>query len=112
MPPTSGIQLLTSLPSFSWFFGATATSEFWPASSSTTATAAASTPADQHAAGALMSEVAVPREAIARVDSHIKSKVTGLVQQLQSRPVLTEGTAVMETLFELPAVRKRSPDEE
>lgn len=42
---------------------------------------------------------------------HSSTKVTELVYRKQLRPVLGEGTAVMDTLFELPpADRKRSPD--
>jgi len=59
----------------------------------------------------LMSEACVPLEAIARVVGHSSTKVTELVDRKQLRPVLTEGTAVMETLFELPATdRKASAD--
>jgi integrase len=66
----------------------------------------------RHSFVSLMSEAGVPLEAIARVVGHSSTKVTELVYREQLRPVLTEGTAVMETLFELPAAdRKRSPDE-
>ncbi len=65
----------------------------------------------RHSFVSLMSEAGVPLEAIARVVGHSSTKVTELVYRKQLRPVLTEGTAIMETLFELPAVdRKRSPD--
>lgn len=65
----------------------------------------------RHSFVSLMSEAGVPLEAIARVVGHSSTKVTELVYREQLRPVLTEGTAVMETLFELPASdQKRSPD--
>lgn len=66
----------------------------------------------RHSFVSLMSEAGVPLEAIARLVGHSSTKVTELVYRKQLRPVLTEGTAVMETLFELPAdYRKRSPGE-
>lgn len=66
----------------------------------------------RHSFVSLMSEAGVPLEAIARVVGHSSTKVTELVYRKQLRPVLTEGTAVMESLFKLPATdRKRSPDE-
>ena len=65
----------------------------------------------RHSFVSLMSEAGVPLEALARVVGHSSTKVTELVYRKQLRPVLTEGTAVMETLFDLPAAdRKRSPD--
>jgi hypothetical protein len=46
-----------------------------------------------------------------RAVGHSSTKVIELVYRKQLRPVLTEGTAVMETLFELPADdSKRSPE--
>ena len=54
-----------------------------------------------------MSEAGVPLEAIARVVGHSSTKVTELVYRKQLRPMLTEGTAVMETLFELPPADPR-----
>jgi integrase len=66
----------------------------------------------RHSFVSLMSEAGVPLEAIARVVGHSSTKVTELVYRKQLRPVLTEGTAAMEALFELPAAnRKRSPGE-
>lgn len=66
----------------------------------------------RHSFVSLMSEAGVPLEAIARVVGHSSTKVTELVYRKQLRPVLTEGTAIMETLFELPAGdRKGSADE-
>jgi integrase len=66
----------------------------------------------RHSFVSLMSEAGVPLEAIARVVGHSSTKVTELVYRKQLRPVLTEGTSVMEALFELPAAdRKESPDE-
>jgi hypothetical protein len=53
----------------------------------------------------------VCRDPIARVVGHSSTKVTELVYRKQLRPVLTEATAVTETLFELPAAdRRQSPD--
>lgn len=57
----------------------------------------------RHSFVSVMSEACVPLEAIARVVGHSSTKVTELVYRKQLRPVLTEGTAVMETLFGLPA---------
>ncbi len=66
----------------------------------------------RHSFVSLMSDAGASMEAIARVVGHSSTKVTELVYRKQLRPVLTEGTAIMETLFELPATdRKRSPDE-
>lgn len=66
----------------------------------------------RHSLVSLMSEAGVPLEAIVRVVEHSSTKVTEVVYRKQLRPVLTEGTSVMETLFELPAPDgKRSPDE-
>lgn len=66
----------------------------------------------RHSFVSLMSEAGVPLEAIARVIGHSSTKVSELVYRKRLRPVLPEGTAVMETRFELPSAdRKRSPNE-
>lgn len=66
----------------------------------------------RHSFVSLMSEAGVPLEAIARVVGHSSTKVTELVYRKQLRPVISEGTAAMEALFELPTQdTKRSPDE-
>jgi integrase len=63
----------------------------------------------RHSFVSLMSEAGVPLEAIARVVGHSSTKVTELVYRKQLRPVLTEGTSVMETLFELAEDDRNEP---
>jgi integrase len=55
----------------------------------------------RHSFVSLMSDAGVPLEEIARLVGHGSTKVTETVYRKQLRPVLTGGTQVMDTLFEL-----------
>ncbi|HET7735068.1 MAG TPA: tyrosine-type recombinase/integrase [Nocardioidaceae bacterium] len=55
----------------------------------------------RHSFVSLMSDAGVPLEDIARMVGHGSTKVTETVYRKQLRPVLTAGTEVMDTLFEL-----------
>ncbi|WP_217702633.1 site-specific integrase [Nocardioides guangzhouensis] len=59
----------------------------------------------RHSFVSLMSDAGVPLEDIARLVGHGSTKVTETVYRKQLRPVLTSGTQVMETLFDLPPDR-------
>ncbi|GAB3763056.1 integrase [Nocardioides ginsengisegetis] len=56
----------------------------------------------RHSFVSLMSDAGVPLEEIARLVGHGSTKVTETVYRKQLRPILTGGTQVMDTLFDLP----------
>jgi integrase len=56
----------------------------------------------RHSFVSLMSDAGVPLEEIARLVGHGSTKVTETVYRKQLRPILTAGTQVMDTLFEMP----------
>jgi integrase len=64
----------------------------------------------RHSFVSLMSDAGVPLEEIARLVGHGSTKVTETVYRKQLRPVLTGGTQVMDTLFELPRQQADAED--
>lgn len=56
----------------------------------------------RHSFVSVMSEAGVPIESIARLVGHASTKVTETIYRKELRPVITDGTEIVETLFDMP----------